>query len=124
MIVIPVLTPLLAAAGKEVADWTDTDNRLRVQAISVVGSAVCPDCGGSSSRCHGLLWRTLADSPSFGVPVTLKIQVRRFKCINPACSRRTFSEPLEPLAGRRQRRTWRLRRQHLLVGYALGGEAG
>lgn len=124
MIVIPALTPLLAAAGKQVAAWADSGSRLRVQAVSAVDSATCPDCGGRSARRHGLLWRTLADCPSFGLAVTLEVQVRRFKCANPACSRRTFSEPLEPLAGRRQRRTWRLRQQHVRVGYALGGEPG
>ena len=124
MIVIPVLTPLLAAAGKEIASWTDSGSRLRVQAVSVVESALCPGCAGRSSQRHGLVWRTLADCPSFGMAVTLEVQVRRFKCANLSCKRRTFSEPIEPLAGRRQRRTWRLRRQHLLVGYALGGEAG
>lgn len=124
MIVIPVLTPLLAAAGKQISAWTDAGSRLRVQAVSAVESAACPDCGSRSSRRHGLLWRTLADCPSFGVAVTLEVQVQRFKCANPTCPRRTFSEPLEPLAGWRQRRTWRLRRQHVLVGYALGGEPG
>jgi transposase len=124
MIVIPVLSPLLAAAGKEVASWSDCGSRLCVQAVSTMESAACPTCGAHSSRRHGLLWRTLADCPSFGHAVTLEVQVQRFKCVNPACARRTFSEPIEPLAGRRQRRTWRLRRQHLLVGYALGGEPG
>ena len=124
MIVIPVLTPLLAAAGKEIASWTDCGSRLRVQAISVVESALCPGCAGRSSQRHGLVWRTLADCPSFGMAVSLEVQVRRFKCAIPSCRRRTFSEPIELLAGRRQRRTWRLRRQHSLLGYALGGEAG
>ena len=36
MVVIPVLTPLLAAAGKEIASWTDCGSRLRVKAVSVV----------------------------------------------------------------------------------------
>ena len=115
---------MLAAAGKEIASWNDSGSRLRVQAVSVVESALCPGCAGRSSRRHGLVWRTLADCPSFGMAVTLEVQVRRFKCANLLCKRRTFSEPIEPLAGRRQRRTWRLRRQHSLVGYALGGEAG
>ena len=102
MIVIPVLTPLLAAAGKEIASWTDCGSRLRVQAVSVVESALCPGCAGRSSQRHGLVWRTLADCPSFGMAVTLEVQVRRFKCASLACARRTFSEPIEPLAGRRQ----------------------
>ena len=33
MIVIPVLTPLLTAAGKEIASWTDCGSWLRVQAV-------------------------------------------------------------------------------------------
>jgi hypothetical protein len=71
MIVIPVLSPLLAAAGKEVASWSDCGSRLRVQAVSTRSSAACPACGARSSRRHGLLWRTLADCPSFGQAVGL-----------------------------------------------------
>jgi hypothetical protein len=60
----------VAAAGKEVASWSDCGSRLRVQAISTIESAVRPDRDFRSSRRHGLLCRTLAGCPSFGQAVT------------------------------------------------------
>ena len=45
----------------------------------------------------------------FGMPVTLTVEVRRFKCVNRHCLQRTFSERIAPLAGAGQRRTQRRR---------------
>ena len=50
IIVIPVLTPLLTAVGKEVASWTDCSSRLRVNAVNVVDSALCAAYAGRSSQ--------------------------------------------------------------------------
>jgi transposase len=56
--------------------------------------------------------------------VHLHLQVRRFFCQNPACSRKIFTEPLPGLAERSARRTTRLRNALLALGWALGGQAG
>ena len=77
-----------------------------------------------SSRLHGHYRRPIADSPSFGRPVTLAVEIRRFKCINDCCAQRTFCECIEPLAVARQRRTLRLMQGVRALGYALGGQAG
>jgi transposase len=55
--------------------------------------------------------------------VTLAVEVRRFKCVNPGCTRRTFTERIETLMAAGQRRTQRLVEAVRSLGYALGGEA-
>ena len=87
------------------------------------GSA-CPTCGRRSRRVHSRYWRTLADLPCDGHAVTLRVQVRRFRCWNAACGRQTFAEPLERIAPRWGRRTARLAEGQRQLGLALGGEAG
>ena len=57
------------------------------------------------------------------MPVTLAVEIRRFKCVNRRCPQRTFSECIEPLAVARQRRTVRLIQAVRILRYALGGEA-
>jgi transposase len=123
MVVIPGLSRLLEAAGKRVTSWDDSGSRLVVEAGSVVESAVCPQCACGSARSHGRFRRWVADNPCFGQPVTLAIEVRRFKCVNPGCPRRTFCERIETLVAAGRRRTLRLVEALLSLGYALGGEA-
>lgn len=123
MVVIPGLSSLLEAAGKYVSSWDDSGSRLVVDAGSVVQSAACPRCTCSSSRPHGRYRRWVADCPSFGQAVTLAVEVRRFKCVNPGCTRRTFTERIETLVAAGQRRTLRLVEAVRSLGYALGGEA-
>lgn len=54
----------------------------------------------------------------------LSLKVRRFRCPEPSCPRRIFAERLPSLAEPYARKTIRLREILLLVGLALGGEAG
>ena len=46
--------------------------------LSAEAATLCPVCGISSSRIHSRYVRTLADLPWQGVPVGLKLHVRRF----------------------------------------------
>jgi transposase len=87
--------------------------------------AVCPACQRSPRRPHGVYERILADLPWQGYPVRLRlrVRVRRFRCTNPACERRTFSEPLSTAAAY-ARRSRRLSEVQGHLGFALGGEAG
>ena len=81
---------------------------LIVERQSLVGSVVevwcrvaeavglCPDCGTPSSSCHSRYVRTLSDLPISGAVVKLRLSVRRFRCKQHACGRKTFSEALAP----------------------------
>jgi transposase len=85
---------------------------------------VCPTCGHRSSRILSHYRRTLADLPWHGLPVRLQLSCHKFFCDRPDCSRRIFTERLPGIVRRHARRTERLAQALLLVGCALGGEAG
>ncbi len=87
-------------------------------------SAPCPDCEVVSERLHSRYLRLLSDLPWQGRPVTLQVRARRFRCLNPACSRQTFAERLFGTAPAAARRTERLGDLQCHLGLALGGEAG
>ncbi|WXK24323.1 transposase (plasmid) [Mycetohabitans endofungorum] len=86
--------------------------------------AHCTASGATSSRIHGGYRRRVEDLPCSGHRVTLKIQVRRFRCDNTMCCRRTFAECLAPFGARQQRRTARAQTVLWHVGLALNGAAG
>ena len=76
MVVMPGLSQPLEAAGKCITSWDDSGSRLVVKAGSVVRWATCPRCTCGSARPHGRYRRSIADSPSFGLPVTLTVEIR------------------------------------------------
>jgi transposase len=77
-------------------------------AVATAPTATCPLCGCLARTIHSRYWRTLRDVPCAGRVVHLHIQVRRFRCRNPACPRRIFAERLAPLAPAYAQRTARL----------------
>ena len=123
MIVIPGLARPLAAVGKRVTSCQDGEDGLTVQVCSPVRWAACPRCFRRSRQRHGRYHRRLDDQPSFGHPVTISLEIRRFKCGNAKCSQRTFSERIDALAAPGQRRTQRLNEALRSIGYSLGGSA-
>ena len=89
------------------------------------GTADCPLCGSASTRIHSTYQRSLADLPSHGRAVTIKLSTRRFRCALATCSRRIFTERLAATAGRPfARRTARLEGIVHHLGLALGGRPG
>jgi hypothetical protein len=64
----------------------------------------------------------LADLPWQGIPVAVRLRVRRFFCDQKACNRAIFAEPLPGLAARYARRTERLDSWFTHISFALGGE--
>jgi hypothetical protein len=115
----PVQHLLSSTIGKRVGGWNEGDDWLRVDVIGSVRGAACPSCSRRSSRVHGRYRRRLDDRPSFGQRVTLSLEVRRFKCVNPNCVQHTFSEQPHSLVARSQRRTQRLNESLRSLGYSL-----
>ena len=101
-----------------------TPERVTILTQPLSVTATCPDCGTMSSQLHSRYERTLGDLPWQGRPVVLRIQTRRFRCLCPACPRRTFAERLESVAAAWVRRTDRLGALQHQIGQALGGRAG
>jgi transposase len=101
-----------------------TENDITLAARTSSRVARCPVCGARSARVHSHYTRTLADLPWQGVPVTVRLRVRRFFCDQKTCNRVIFAERLPGLAAHYARRTERLDGWFTHVSFALGGEAG
>ena len=117
------LSPLIPA-GLLVQQILPSPDHLTIVATARPKTAACPDCAALSGRVHSRYDRTLGDLPWQGRPVTLRVRVRRFRCLNPACLRRTFAERLGETARPAARRTSRLGDLQRHLGLVVGGEAG
>src|ERR1035437_2157232 len=88
-------------------------------------TADCPICGSPSASIHSLYQRSLADLPSHGRAVRIKLSTRRFRCALATCSRRIFTERLTATTGRPfARRTTRLEGIVHHLGLGRGGRPG
>ncbi|MGY8681747.1 ISL3 family transposase [Bradyrhizobium sp. UFLA05-153] len=98
----------------------------RVVLVARPKSAVspCPCCGCQTDRIHSHYVRRLADLPWQGRVVEIRLHARRFRCANPQCPRRIFTERLSATVRPKARRTTRLRESQLAIGFAVGGEPG
>jgi transposase len=101
-----------------------TQNAITLAARTSSRVARCPVCCARSARVHSHYTRTLADLPWQGIPVTVRLRVRRFFCEQKSCNRVIFAERLPGLAAHYARRTERLEGWFTHVSFALGGEAG
>jgi transposase len=110
--------------GFEVTEVISTKEQLIISASSQSVQAECPACHEVSQRVHSYYQRSPRDLPVSGQAVQLQLRVRRFRCLNPQCSQKTFAERLPDLVVPTARRTIRL--TVLLGVYAIesGGEPG
>ncbi|QPC81673.1 ISL3 family transposase [Phototrophicus methaneseepsis] len=84
----------------------------------------CPSCGAKTQRIHNYYERQLLDLPLGELAVRLRIQVKRFRCMDVLCERRTFAEKLPNLTERYSRYTKRLAEIIWHVGQVVGGRPG
>jgi transposase len=110
--------------GLTVVQVLPTPDNITIIAASEACSATCPSCGGLSRRVHSTYERRVQDLPLQGRTVVIRVHARRFRCLDQACARRTFVEPLSGATVRRAWRTCRLSDLQRHVGLAAGGEAG
>lgn len=88
---------------------TVTPTALCVQVISTQRSSHCPLCGQASQQVHSRYRRVVADVSCGSQQVRLHLDVRRFFCRTPTCSRKIFAERLPALVRPSARMTNRLR---------------
>lgn len=110
--------------GFKIDEIREEQGCLYVEAESLTSTAACPSCNHKSDCTHSYYQRTLKDLPIADHIVRLHLTVRRFRCFNPTCSRKTFVEPLGSLAFKHAQRTQRFTSAATALGMALGGEAG
>ncbi len=110
--------------GLRVDGVTVAADRITIVATTIHKRARCPACRRQSGRVHSRYWRTVADQPWGGRPVTIRLHARRFRCTNRACARRIFVERLPNLAPVAARRTPPLRATLERIGFATGARPG
>jgi transposase IS204/IS1001/IS1096/IS1165 family protein len=125
-----------AGEGAELGDLLPHLRDLRVEKVECTPSAVviraccqpaeaaCPACGTWSPRVHGSYVRQVRDLPVGGRPVLIHLAMRRFLCMNAACTKVTFAGQADGLTARCQR--WSVPLAGLLSQLALelAGRAG
>src|SRR6266851_8475034 len=87
-------------------------------------SAACPECTHPSTRIRGRYTRTLADLPSQGRAVRVRLEVRRFVGCTRGCPRTTLADVFPRLTRAYARRTLRQAEALVEIAFAVGGKAG
>ncbi len=115
----------LAPCGLVIERIDPDGDALVIFARPSVRSASCPACGILSSRIHSKYQRRLADLPSQGRLVRIRLWCRRFRCVTAGCCRKIFTERLTATGARPfARRTMRLDAIVHHLGLTLGGRPG
>jgi transposase len=98
--------------------------QIRLNVRSRKSSARCPRCGRRSRRAHSLYTRQVADLPWASYAVTMRLRVRRFRCLNERCEQQIFADRLPTIAAPWARRTKRLSEVQGPIGLMVGSSAG
>ncbi len=77
----------------------------------------CPSCNSLSSTKSTYFTRKLQDLNIIEKPLFLEIRLAKYRCENPDCKTKIFSESIEDFAGPKARRTNRL--NEMLTNFAL-----
>jgi transposase len=100
-------------------------DKLLIVARPTAKTAICPTCAAVSGHVHSQYQRSLADLPSQGRSVSIRLWTRRFRCVMAECRQKIFTERLAATAARPYaRRTMRLEGIVHHLGLALGGRPG
>lgn len=115
---------LFHIVGLSVEEVIIQDHAVTFVVTATGHTAACPRCSHASKRVHSRYSRTLHDLPWADMAVTVRLQVRRFRCSNPSCPQAIFGERFANLVAVRARRTDRQKEALEHVGFALGGSGG
>ncbi|HLJ67529.1 MAG TPA: transposase family protein [Chloroflexota bacterium] len=118
------MPPLLPASPFAIRRMVLDRTTITLEAEATTSAAACPTCGTTSHQIHDRYDRHPTDLPWHGCPVRLILRVRRFRCTNQRCTRRTFAEGFAPILPRRAQRTADDRNFLFQLAWMMGGEAG
>ena len=110
----------LVPGGLVVESVSDSPDLVILTVRSAAAIAKCPLCGVVSRRIHSRYTRQVADLPSAGRKVRLRVNTRRFVCEVRHCRRQIFAERFGGTLPVRARRTARLECIVHHLGLALG----
>ena len=94
-----------------------TENKVIIYFASKRKTCYCPFCNMPSKVISTYFTRTIQDLNIIEKPLYLIIKLANYRCENPDCNVKIFSENIEEFAGRKARRTSRL--TELLTKFAL-----
>ncbi|MEM6473940.1 MAG: transposase family protein, partial [Planctomycetota bacterium] len=103
-----------------VSTMTLTEDGYEVELEDRRREGCCPACGARLTRSHGWHRRTLQDLPIAGVTLRHRVALRRWRCGNKHCGRRTFTQADETVFTHHGRRTVRYDDIVFHLGKALG----
>ena len=110
-------------AGFEIQHIASSGTMLTITARACSSMGICPTCGEATNHVHSYYTRTPQDLPISGQRVQLMVRVRRFRCPNSQCPRKTFAERLPELPVS-SRQTSRLGTILESIAVVLSGQAG
>ncbi len=113
-----------ASTGLELSHLDVTDHQATIHLTSTHPSVHCPGCETISSSLHSRYERQVTDLPWSGIPVLLRLAVRRFRCREPTCRCRVLTERLPNVLHPFARRTNRFKHALEHVALTAGGELG
>lgn len=111
-------------ADVRIARTEISPDELTIEARPRAATARCPDCRRRSRHVHSRYTRKIADRPSGERRVTVHLRVRRFRCRDARCPRRTFAERAPRRAARYARHSRPLHGRLEDLGLTLGGRLG
>lgn len=110
--------------GFTITETHQEEARLIIEASSTATFAICPNCQQVSQHRHGWYPRRPQDLPCIGEGVYLELAVRRFRCLNPECPKKTFAERFPDWLPTYARRTTRLTEVLREVSFEMSAESG
>jgi transposase len=116
--------PPFSLPGFEIEEVACGESIITITARATNPIASCPFCGHVATRIPSYYQRSPQDLPSSGLSVHLNLRLRRFRCQNGDCPRRTFAERLPEVVAVSAQRTVRLTNLLHAFSIALSGEAG
>lgn len=114
----------LKVPGCIVTSVHHTSSDIQVHAESTSKCGRCPSCGTDTQRVHSYYERSLLDLPLGEQGVKLRIRVKRFRCQQNSCTRRTFAETVPNITKRYAQQTNRLANVVWHIGQVVGGRPG
>jgi hypothetical protein len=97
---------------------------LVIEARARAAGVACPGCGTESVRVHGRYQRRVRDTALAGVPVVVRLQIRRFVYGQDSCPCRTFAEQIGGLTTPYGRHSPPLRSALTTIAVVLAGRPG
>ncbi|GAB3128530.1 hypothetical protein GCM10027160_54150 [Streptomyces calidiresistens] len=97
---------------------------ITLHARARAADGLCPHCGSPSGRVHGRYLRRLSGAAASGAWVMIGLLVRRYRCLNSACTAVTFVEQVAGLTSPHVRFTLLLREMLTSIAVALAGRRG